>query len=194
VKHSLSIICLLAAALMGSGPASSQALPPTPPHITLSSPQLTLTFGPSCCLETRPGRYQTTINSFTVTNAGRGTARDVTLVLSHVKRDGENGPFNIPELIAAYKGAFVALERPQPTPIVPTCEPSFADGVWTRYRCTYHQDLRMGEQLQVRFRWGGCPRREPRHGTFTATIQATTRGDTGRGLHTFTYNNDTSNC
>lgn len=194
MKYLWSIACLAAAVLTGPGPVRSQALPPPPPHITLSPPQLTLTHGPSCCLETRPGHFQTTINTFTVTNAGQGTAHDVTLVVSYVKRDGENGPFNIPEAVTAYKGAFVALARPQPTPIVPVCDPSFVDGAWSRHRCTYHLDLQRGEQMQVRFRWGGCPRREPRHGRFTATIEATTRGDTGRGLHTFTYNNDASSC
>lgn len=194
MKLLLSIACLAAAVLMGPGCIHSPTVPPVPPHITLIPPQLTLTFGPICCLETRPGHFQTTINAFTVTNAGGGTAHDVTLVVSHVTRDGENGPFNIPELVAAYKGAFVALELPQPPPIIPACEPDFVDGAWTRRRCTYHVDLRKDEQLQVKFRWGGCPRREPRHDYFMSSIQATTRGDSGRGLHTFTYNNDTSNC
>ena len=210
MKHLLYIACLAAPVLIGPGPVHSQTLPSAqphiersaprqtlpaaPPHITLAAPQLTLTFGPICCLETRPGHFQTTVNAFTVTNAGRGKARDVTLVVSHVTREGENGPFNTPDVIAAYKGAFVALELPQPTPIVPACYPAFVDGAWTRHRCTYPVDLLMGEELQVRFRWGGCPRREPRRAYFTATIQATTHGDSGRGVHTFTYNNDTRNC
>lgn len=210
MKHLLYIACLAAAVLMGPGPVHSQTLPSAqppiersapqqtlpapPPHITRSPPQLTLTHGPSCCYETRPGHFQTTVNTITVTNAGRGKARDVILVVSHVTREGENGPFNIPDVIAAYKGAFVDLALPQPTPIVPACYPAFVDGAWTRRRCTYPVDLQMGEQLQVRFRWGGCPRREPRRARFAATIQATTYGDSGRGLHTFTYTHDTTLC
>jgi hypothetical protein len=194
VKYLLSIAYLAVALLTGPQAVHAQTLPSAPPHITLPRPQLTLTHGPVCCLETRPGHFQTTINTLTVTNAGYGTARDVTLVVSHVTRDGENGPFNIPELIGVYKGAFVALELPQPPSIAPACIPNFVDGTWTRHRCTYHVDLQKGEQLQVRFRWGGCPRREPRHGYFMTTIQATTQGDSGRGLHTFSYNNDTRNC
>lgn len=188
-------VALLAAALLATpGPVAAQTLPTAPPHITFPPPQLTLSYGPVCCTETRPDRFRTSIEALTVTNTSYGTAHDVSLVVSHVTRNGENGPFNMLELVGVYKGAFVALERPQPPSIAPDCIPNFVDGVWTRHRCTYRVDLRKDEQLQVRFRWGGCPRREPRHGYFMTTIQATTRGDSGRGLHTFSYNNDTSNC
>ncbi len=192
MKYLLSIACLAAAVLMGPGPVHSQTVPSTLRHIPLRLPELTLAFGPVCCEDTTPGHFQTSIQAFTVTNAGQGTAHDVTLVVSHVTRDGENGPFNIIELVAAYKGTFVALELPQPPPIVPACDPDFVDGTWTRHRCTYHVDLGRGEQLQVKFRTGGCPRREPRHDYFMSSIQATTRGDSGRGFHTLTLENDTN--
>lgn len=112
MKHLLYIAGLASAVLMGPGPVHSQTLPSAqphiersapqrtlpavPPHITLSPPQLTLTHGPSCCYETRPGHFQTTVNTITVTNAGWGKARDVTLVVSHVTREGGTGPSIFP--------------------------------------------------------------------------------------------------
>lgn len=95
MKYLLSMACLAAALLAVPDPVAAQTLPAAPPHITLPSPQLTLSYGPICCTETRPDRFRTSIEALTVTNAGYGTARDVSLVVSHVTRDGENGPFNV---------------------------------------------------------------------------------------------------